>query len=158
MAKRIVINTGPLIALMRMKALDLPAQLDLVFLAPTEVRQELDAGARAGHPAVHPAWVTYQALRTPLNPLVTAVLDPGEAAVIQLALDEGIPQVCIDELKGRRLALSVGLQVTGAMGLLGRAKRDGLIPAVRPFLDRAAQAGLRYHPELVRRFLDALGE
>jgi hypothetical protein len=157
MDKRIVIDTGPLIALTRMKALDIPAQLDLVFLAPTEVRQELEAGAVAGHPAVRPAWVAFQALRTPLNPLVTAVLDPGEAAVIQLALDEGIPQV-IDELKGRRMALSVGLKVTGAMGLLGRAKRAGIIPAARPFLDRAALAGIRYHPDLIGRFLQALGE
>jgi hypothetical protein len=53
MAERIVINTDPLMALMRMKALDLPAELYLVFLAPTEVRQELDAGARAGPPPVH---------------------------------------------------------------------------------------------------------
>jgi predicted nucleic acid-binding protein len=158
MAKRIVVNTGPLIALMRMEALDIPAKLDLVFLAPMEVRQELEEGALAGHPPVRPDWVTYQPLRSPLSPLVTSVLDVGEAAVIQLALDEGIRQVCIDEWKGRRMALAVGLKVTGAMGLLGKAKRDGIIPEVKPYLNRALQTGIRYHPDLVQRFLEALGE
>jgi predicted nucleic acid-binding protein len=76
--------------------------------------------------------------------------------VIQLALDEG--QVCIDELKGRRMALAVGLKVTGTLGLLGKAKREGLISDVRPFLSRALQAGIHYHPELVRRFLKALDD
>ncbi len=73
-------------------------------------------------------------------------------------IDEGIGQVCIDEWKGRRMALAVGLRVTGALGLLGKAKREGVISEVRPFLERALQTGIHYHPELIRRFLDALGE
>jgi predicted nucleic acid-binding protein len=158
MDKRIVINTGPLIALMRMEALAIPAKLDLEFVAPDEVCRELEEGVGAGHPAIRPAWLAFQSLKSPLTPMVTSVLDTGEAAVIQLALDEGIAQVCIDEWKGRRMALAVGLNVTGALGLLGKAKREGVISAVSPFLDRARQTGIHYHPDLVRRFLEALGE
>lgn len=158
MDKRIVVNTGPLIALMRMEALEVVAKLDLVFVAPDEVRFELEAGTVAGHPAVSPQWLTFQSLTSDLPIMVTSVLDTGEAAVIQLALDEGIGQVCIDELKERRMALAVGLKVTGTLGLLGKAKREGVISDVRPFLERALQAGIHYHPELVRRFLNALDD
>jgi predicted nucleic acid-binding protein len=158
MDKRIVINTGPLIALMRMEALEVAAKLDLVFIAPDEVRLELEAGAAAGHPPVRPPWLAVQSLTSPLPVMVTSVLDAGEAAVIQLALDEGIGRVCIDELKGRRMALAVGLKVTGTLGLLGKAKREGVISDVRPFLARALQAGIHYHPELVGRFLNALDD
>jgi predicted nucleic acid-binding protein len=126
MDKRIVINTGPLIALMRMQALDIPGKLDLVFVAPEEVRRELDEGAKAGHPPVIAPWIHYRPLQSPLPPLVTSVLDAGEAAVIQLAMDGGIAQVCIDELKGRRMARAVGLEVTGALGLLDGQDRRGL--------------------------------
>jgi predicted nucleic acid-binding protein len=158
MDKRIVINTGPLIALMRMEALEIPGKLDLVFVAPEEVRRELDDGASAGHPPVRPVWLSYQRLQVPLPALVTSVLDAGEAAVIQLAIDEGIGRVCIDELKGRRMAVAVGLKVTGALGLLGKTKREGIVSELRPYLDRARQTGIRYHPDLVRRYLEALGE
>ncbi len=158
MDKRIVINTGPLITLARIEALDLPAKLDLEFVAPEEVRLELDAGEQAGYPAIHPTWVGYRPLQTALSPMVISVLDTGEAAVIQLALEQTIGQVCIDEWKGRRMALAVGLKVTGVLGLLGKAKREGLIAAVTPYVERAVRAGIRYHPELVRRFLTALGE
>lgn len=158
MDKRIVINTGPLIALMCMKALEVPGKRDLVFISPEEVRRELDDGAGAGYPPVRPVWLSYQRLQSPLPALVTSVLDAGVAAVIQLAMDEGIAQVCIDELKGRRMARAVGLQVTGALGLLGKASREGIISEVRPYLDRAVQTGIRYHPDLVQRFLETLGE
>ena len=118
-----MINTGPLIALMRIQALDLPAKLDLEFLAPEQVLHELEQGAQAGHPPVRTDWLTYHQLEAPLTPMVTSVLDAGEAAVIQLALEQNIVRVCIDELKGRRMALAVGLKVTGVLGLLGKAKR-----------------------------------
>jgi predicted nucleic acid-binding protein len=90
--------------------------------------------------------------------MVLPALDMAEAAVIQLALEEQIPLVCIDAWKGRRMALAAGLKVTGALGLLGKAKVQGIIPAVSPFLERALRNGVRYHPELVQKVLEALGE
>lgn len=85
-------------------------------------------------------------------------LDAGEAAVIQLALERRVARVCIDEQKGRRAAQAVGLAVTGTLGLLGRAKQLGLISALRPWVEKAIQEGIRYDPELVRRVLEAAGE
>lgn len=49
MAERIVINTGPLIALARMDALDVPGQLPYEFICPRQVREELDDGASLGY-------------------------------------------------------------------------------------------------------------
>lgn len=158
MAERIVINTGPLIALMRMEAIDVPGHLPYEFLCPSEVRAELDAGATSGHAVVNPSWLKVQPVKDSPSPLVLTALDAGEAAVIQLALEQQIPLVCIDEWKGRRVALTVGLKVTGALGLLGRAKLLGVIASVKPFVERALRSGIRYHPELIRQVLEAVGE
>jgi len=97
-------------------------------------------------------------LRVPLSPLAFSGLDKGEAAVIQMASERNITWVCIDEWKGRRAALAVGLKVTGVLGLLGRAKRKGIIPALLPLIERAVAAGVRYDTELVKRILKAAGE
>ena len=129
MAERIVINTGPLIALARMEALEVVAQLPFVFVCPPEIKEELDAGAAQGHAVTLPAWLTVVPLAGALSPVSLAGLDSGEAAVIQLALEQSISRVCIDELQGRRAALAVGLNLTGSLGLLGRAKLLGIIPA-----------------------------
>ena len=158
MAEHIVINTGPLITLARIEALDVAGQLPLAFICPEEVRWELDEGEAAGHPRVAPQWLTVCPLSGPISPVVLSVLDRGEAAVIQLALERSIPLVCIDEWKGRRAALAAGLKVAGVLGLLGKAKLLGLIPAVRPLVEKALQSGIRYDVALVERVLESVGE
>jgi predicted nucleic acid-binding protein len=142
MAERIVIDTGPIIALARADALDIVAELPIAFVAPIEVRDELDEGVRRGHPAVAVAWIQFAPLAIPASPLVLAELDRGEAAVIQLALEQRISLVGIDERKGRRAAGAAGLAVTGTLGLLGRAKM-------------LAVAGLRAHPRLTHEDIQA---
>ena len=100
--ERIVINTGPLIALERMGAMDLPLEMDVEFLAPKAVILELEAGSLAGHSSLKPPWLKIKELKSALSPMVLSVLDIGEASVIQLAIERSIRRVCIDELKGRR--------------------------------------------------------
>jgi len=158
MTDRIVINTSPLIALARMNAIDVIANLPFEFVCPAEVEAEIFAGAAQGHPVIFPAWITVLSLRGPLSPLTTAALDNGEAAVLQLALEQEIGYVCIDELKGRRAALAVGLNVVGSLGLIGKAKTLGSIAAARPFIEQAQREGIYYDEVLVEDFLAALGE
>jgi predicted nucleic acid-binding protein len=158
MNERIVINTGPLIALAKMKAIDMIAQLPYEFVCPAQVETEILNGMALGHPITLPEWVSVLSLQAPLTPFASLALDDGEAAVIQLALEQRLTRVCIDELKGRRAASSLGLQVIGSLGLLGRAKSKGLISAARPFIDQAQQDGVYYDTNLIAAFLLALGE
>jgi predicted nucleic acid-binding protein len=156
--ERLVVNTGPLIALGRVDALEIIGRLPLKFLTPVQVADEIMTGIGLGYPVTIPAWVEVASLAAPLAPLSVSALDEGEAAVIQLALEAGIDRVCIDEWRGRRAAAAAGLKVTGSLGLLGRAKNIGLIPAVRPWIEKLAAAGTHYHPELLTKFLAATGE
>lgn len=158
MVDSLVINTGPLIALAKADALDLAGQLPYRFLCPAEVRRELDAGTAAGHQAIEPDWLEVVGLEAPLSPVTRASLDAGEAAVIQLALERQLRLVVIDESKARVAARAAGLQVTGSLGLLGRARRLGLIGEIGPLIQRASEGGVHYHPDLVRRVLEAVGE
>lgn len=136
MTDRIVINTGPIIALARGGALELLGALPLRFVCPPQVEDEVRAGSASGHPVTWPRGVQVLELRGRVDSLASVALDVGEAAVIQLAREQGIDWVCIDERKGRRAALAIGLQVVGSLGLLGRAKSASLMPGVRPITDR----------------------
>lgn len=154
----LVINTGPLISLGRAGALDIIEQLPIRILAPQEVAQEIEAGERTGLPVVMPSWVEVLVLATPVAPVARYLLDLGEAAVIQLALEQGVTTVCIDEWRGRRAAKAVGLTITGSLGLLGRAKHFGILSEVRPWVERLVAVGAYYDSDLLRKFLGALGE
>lgn len=147
-----------MITLARIEALDVAGRLPFTFICPEEVQAELAEGEDAGHPKVAPPWLTVCPLCQHISPVVLSALDRGEAAVIQLALERSIPLVCIDEWKGRRAALAVGLKAVGVLGLLGKAKLLGLIPAVRPFIEKALLSGIRYDSELIERVLESVGE
>ena len=157
-AEALVVNAGPLIALARSGALDLVGRLPINYVCPLQVRTELDEGARSGYVDIRVPWLEAVPLATPLDSVARATLDAGEAAVIQLARERNIEWVCIDDRKGRRAALAVGLRVTGSLGLLVRAKIVGLVPAIRPFVERAMSDGVWYDPDLTHRVLTDLGE
>jgi len=142
----------------RIGCLEILPELPYEFLCPEEVRRELDEGETAGHPRIVPAGVKVVSLAKPISPVGLAALDPGEAAVIQLATEQSIQLVAIDEWKGRRAALAAGLSVTGSLGLLAKAKMLGLLTSLKPLLNKAVTEGIRYHPELIRKVLEAIGE
>lgn len=153
-----VVNTGPLILLGKIGALDFVGRLPVKFCCPPAVLGELEAGRARGREVVVPNWLAIERLSSSISPLVELSIDRGEAEVIQLALDKGISTVCIDDLHGRKVALSVGLRVTGSLGLLGRAKRLGFISRLRPFTDLLLGEGGRYSAKLIHDFLADFGE
>ncbi|MDR1166984.1 MAG: DUF3368 domain-containing protein [Deltaproteobacteria bacterium] len=114
---------------------------------------ELVAGLTLGYQAVDAPWLQVGDLKLPVPAIIRATLDDGEAAVIQLALERNISEVCLDDLRGRRLAKAVGLSVVGVLGLLGKAKTLGLIPALRPYADKLLAVGAHYSPELVNHVI-----
>lgn len=154
----IVINTGPLILLDKIGALEIAGQLPCSFICPPAVRAELDAGVVKGGAAIEPHWLTIKPLVSPLSPLVDVSLDRGEAEVIQLALDNNISRVCIDDLRGRRIAKVMGLRVTGLLGILAWAKRLGLIARLKPYSDKLLRGGGYYSQTLIRGILKEMGE
>lgn len=156
--ERIVVNTGPLIAWALIDAIEIPGMLPYEFYCPAEVRYELEQGESRGYMRIAPEWLHVVSLKTPLSEMASCALDFGEAAKIQLALEHSIGWVCIDEWKGRRAAAAVGLKVVGSLGILAKAKQPGLISTLREMIERAVQEGIRYHPELVRNVLAAVGE
>ena len=149
----LVIDAGPLILLAKIDALPLLSELPYRYITPQEVMDELAAGVKVGHPTIDFPPLETVRLAMPVPALVRASLDIGEAAVIQLAQEQGLRRVCLDDLQGRRMAKAAGLKVIGVLGLLGKAKRRGLIPALAPYAERLVAVGARYHPDLVARMI-----
>ena len=69
-----------------------------------------------------------------------ANLDVGEASILSLAIEySGMTLVLMDETIGGSYARAHSLKVTGLVGVLMAAKRVGLVPSVRPFLEPACR-------------------
>ncbi|AVH67466.1 DUF3368 domain-containing protein [Nostoc sp. 'Peltigera membranacea cyanobiont' N6] len=142
----IVINTAPIISLVAaLGDLDV-LQLYTQVLVPFEVCQELLVGGASGFAVAEFEAATWlKKWPTPLNisPFLLNSLDLGEASVIQLALNESISTVCIDETVGRRIARLSGLNLTGSIGILLRAKQEGYPVLMRQAIERMINRGIR---------------
>ncbi len=158
MTDRIVTNTSPLLAFAKMQAFAIIGKLPFEFVCPAEVETEILVGANQGYETEIPEWLKVSPLNSAISPLAIASLDVGEAANIQLAIEQNIETVCIDERKGRSAALAVGLKVVGSLGLLGKAKTLGLISEIKPFIEKAKSGGIFYDEKLIENFLNSLGE
>jgi predicted nucleic acid-binding protein len=123
MAERIVINTGPLIVLSRIEALDIVGHLSYRFICPDAVRLELDKGESSGYPRIAPTWLQVIPVATAPSPIILAALDLGEAAVIQLALEQKMRIVCIDEWRRKTGCSCLRIKGHRGTGSIGQSKK-----------------------------------
>jgi predicted nucleic acid-binding protein len=141
----IVINTGPILALVAALGDLRVLQMYREVWVPDEVGQEIRGGGAARFAVAEfeaANWLRKRERPLTISVLLQNTLDIGEASVIQLALDQGIETVAIDEAAGRRLARLNGLSVTGSIGILLRAKREGYPFTMREAMERMKAQGV----------------
>jgi len=85
--------------------------------------------------------------------ILEGFLDRGEASAIALALEKEDCLLIIDELKGRREAKLLNINLTGTLGILIIAKERRLIKSVSLVLEQIKQTNFRIRDELVQETL-----
>lgn len=157
----LVVNTGPIIAIVAALGDLRVLQMYHRVWVPWEVCQELAAGGRnqfavAEFEMAH--WLQKGTTPLQIMPVLFHLLDHGEAAVIQLALEQSIATVCIDESAGRRMARLNGLSVTGSIGVLLRAKREGHSFLMQDAIQRMRDRGVWLSDRVINFALRQAGE
>jgi predicted nucleic acid-binding protein len=137
-------------------------QLYEVVWIPPAVVSELDVAIQ-GFSGLLGTTYPYLKVQSPGNAMRVAELrgqlDIGEAEAVALALELKANYLLVDELDGRAVARSLGIEVTGVIGVLSRAKHEGIIKELRPLLDEL-ESGLKFFigVALKERVLRGLGE
>ncbi|NEP11964.1 MAG: DUF3368 domain-containing protein [Symploca sp. SIO2C1] len=160
----VVSDTSPITNLSAVGALELLHQLYDRVIIPQAVYDEM---ASLGYQV--PGTVEVQTLdwienRTVENRLgveeLRVDLDMGEAEAIILALELDADLLLLDERRGRRVALELGVnKISGLLAVLQEAKRKGLILEIKPILDRLiSENNFRISVSLYNRVLQFAGE
>lgn len=148
--KTIVTNTSPIIALVAAwGTLEPLKDLYQSVKIPKEVSDELLQGGSGGFAVKEfeaADFLEISSQKTRITNFLKNSLDKGEAAVIQLALDQHIETVCIDETIGRRVARMNDLSLTGSIGILARYKQEldagfSLVQAVNRMQSKGIRLG-----------------
>lgn len=161
----IVSNTSPLLNLAIIGHISLLQQQFGEIWIPQAVAQELRAeedlpGSQAVREAMAAGWLhVEEAQDRALVKSLQRGLDRGEAEAITLALQVKAERVLLDERDGRRIAKSLGLNVTGVLGILLRAKREGHLSSLQDTIAQLGdKAGFRIGAELLTDILRSGGE
>ena len=85
-------------------------------------------------------------------------VDPGEASAIALALENPGSRIILDERKGRSVAKRLGLKVTGTIGIIIKAKDQGLIQSGKEILAKLEEHGFWLSEKLKNQILTRLKE
>jgi hypothetical protein len=162
MNRTVASNTGPLIAFANAGLLDIPARLFHRIVVPEAVAIEIDAGAETS--------IRFDVIRKEIpqietipsisvDPLLAAILDQGEASVIQLSIDMRPDFTLIDERKGRKIAADIyHLKVIGTAGILLMAKKHGIIESISQPIKSIIKSGYYIHDKIVDAVLRAADE
>lgn len=150
----LVTNTTPLISLVAATGnLDILKFLYARVVVPLEVAEEVRVGGKQsfGLDVFNGTqWLDIQAAKVTLQPFLSNSLDKGEASVIQTAMNLGLPLACIDETAGRRVARLCGLDVTGSVGILLKARRLGFAVSIPQALQRMQAQGIWLSDQVVQ--------
>jgi len=148
-------DTSPICYLILIGEIDLLSKLFSQVLAPEAVLAELlheDAPAAVRSWASNlPPWISIREIPV----LATSGLEKlhaGEQATIVLAESVKADIVLLDEKAARRAAASLGLRVTGTLGVLGEAATRGLVE-LTPAIDRLRLTNFRSSPSLLKATL-----
>ncbi len=159
----IISNATPLIAFARIRQLPLFQKVVGNIVIPQAVAEEIRAYTTSPYGGIitlsQEPWIQIHPVQSEKQVrLLLPTLDRGEAEVIALALECHAITVLIDELTGRKVAESLGLPVSGSVGILILAKQLGEIAAVKPYLDEMIRKGVRYSQRFISTMLRRIGE
>lgn len=156
-----IVDASPLIYLSRAGYLPLLQVLGSRLLIPDAVVREIlakgeeDAVARTVGAA---SWL----LRLPSAPLSPRVeawqLGAGESAVLSRAISHPGSLVVLDDARARRFARQLEVPMIGTLGVVVRARQQGLIRAARPVTEALVSHGMYISSPALEAALQLIGE
>jgi predicted nucleic acid-binding protein len=90
--------------------------------------------------------------------LLEMQIDKGESSAITLALETPDSTLILDDYKARQIAEKLRLSYTGTIGVIIKAKLMGLIPSIKPLLDKIRQTNFRISVDIELQALKEANE
>ena len=140
--RRVIANTTPLIALANIDRLELLHELYGTIIVPQAVVDEI-ISEPAKQRVRSATWIKVEAIQDPSQKdIFRARLHAGEVEVMILAREQNADLVIMDDNAAKKTAKFLGLNVTGTLGILLKAKKEGYLEMVEPIMNELIIDGL----------------
>ena len=168
--RKVIVNSTPLIVLCGIGKLNILKEMYEEIIIPSSVFREVTAKDDSACVQIKSAgaWVHVEQIKDHgEKKMYKAKLHDGEVEVMILAQERNADLVILDDNAAKKTAKYLGLTVTGTLGVLVKAKRQGIIEEVRSLLSEMRQndfyvsktvESMVLEPIAVSKFLDTLSE
>lgn len=159
---RVIVNSTPLIILCSIGKLTILKQLYTEINIPQavfrEVTEKPDSACQILKESLD--WIHIEKIQSEVDKkMYKAKLHDGEVEVMILAQQEiKADLVIIDDNAAKKTAKYLGLPVTGTMGVLLKAKREGYITEIASIIEEMRRKGFYISDNLVNMVLEQAGE
>ena len=160
--RKVVVNTTPLIALSHVNQLDVLKRLYGEIIIPEAVYRELSIKIESiCKKAVDNSleWIRIKSINNEkAKAMYKTQLHAGEVEVMILSKEIAADVVIIDDGNAKKHAKYLGLPVTGTLGVLIKAKREGYINELKPIFSQMVEKGIYISQSLMESCLKQVGE
>jgi len=106
-----------------------------------------------------PAWVKIISVKDKYRQqLLEMQLGKGESSAMALSLEIPDSILILDDYKARKTAEMLNLKFIGTIGLIIKAKLTGIIPSVKPLLQKIRQTNFRLSADMELHAIKEAGE
>ena len=160
--RKVVVNTTPLIALSHVSQLDVLKRLYGEIIIPEAVYRELSIKTESiCKKAVDNSleWIRIKSISNEMaKAMYKTQLHDGEVEVMILSKEIAADVVIIDDANAKKHAKYLGFPVTGTLGVLIKAKREGYINELKPIFSQMVENGIYISQSLMESCLRQAGE
>lgn len=151
MPEIIISDTSCIITLSKINELEILQKLYTTVFITNDVLEEYSLPI--------PQWIKIKSPSDKTRQQILEIqLDRGEASSIALGIELKNSTLILDDIKARKIAEILGLQITGTIGVLIKAKQEGHIKFLKPILNKIKDAGFHISKNLELQALKETGE
>lgn len=157
--RKVIVNSTPIIGLANIGKLDLLRQVYDQITIPQAVYDEIISPSVKKQVEENKTWIRVKQIQdASQKQMYRAKLHAGEVEVMILAQEQNADLVILDDNAAKKTAKFLGLPVTGTLGLLLRAKREGYIKEVKPLMDDLSKDGFFIQDSVRQMVIEQAGE
>lgn len=160
--RKVIVNTTPLIALCHVGQLDILKKIYGEISIPQAVYRELsEKKDSVCKKQVDDSlnWIHVENIKNQMaKSMFKTQLHDGEVEVMILAKEKNADLVIIDDSNAKKHAKYLKLSVTGTLGVLIRAKRQGYISELKPIIQDMVEKNIFISEKLMKLCLEQVGE
>lgn len=151
MPKTIIADTSCFIILSKIGALELLQKLYGQIITTSDIAEEFGE--------ILPEWVIIKEVEDKFKQKILELqIDKGESSAIALAIEMPDSTLVLDDFKARKIAQQLGLTITGTIGVIVKAKLEGKMAAITPYLDKIKSTNFRISAEIEQQALKEVKE